>query len=157
MFAEEAKAASKKPKRTKRVTQKAGVAKSQLKPDLDLKLPQMSLYQSVAISPKIKGNSPALGAPSKLPSHLRFSSNPIATNVEAVRTSLRKNKFDHLNFNPVLETQEGQRYYKGIYQINEPVYKSVSLERVDEDDENPKSTLKIRKSKNLTLGEFQRF
>jgi hypothetical protein len=73
-----------------------------VKPNLEEKLPKM-LYQSVAISPKIQKNSPPLCSPGSIPSHLRFSCNPVTTDLDTVRTSLRKNKFDHLNFNPVLE------------------------------------------------------
>jgi len=66
----------------------------------------------------------------KIPKELRFSSNTIATDIENVRNKMRRNKFDHLNFNSVLDNEEGQRYYRGIYEPNKTVYKSVNLESI---------------------------
>jgi len=54
---------------------------------------------------------------------LRFSSNTIKTDLDNVRNKIRRNKFDHLNFNSVLDIEEGQRYYRGIYEPNKAIYK----------------------------------
>ena len=47
--------------------------------------------------------------------------------MDNVRKKIRRNKFDHLNFNSVLDIEEGQRYYRGIYEPNKTIYKSVDV------------------------------
>ena len=103
-----------------------------LKPDLDLKLPEMNFRQSFVISPKMAIKALPLAEPMKIPKELRFSSNAIKTDLDHVRNKIRRNKFDHLNFNSVLDIEEGQRYYRGIYEPHKTVYQSVDATNIKE-------------------------
>ena len=51
---------------------------------------------------------------SKLPREMRITSDPGETNVDLIRQRLRKQKFDHLNYDPFVETMEGQLLYNGV-------------------------------------------
>ena len=71
-----------------------------------------------------------LEKPMSIPKELRYSSNTIQTDVDNARNKIRKNKFDHLNFNSVMDLEEGQRYYRGIYKPNMTFYNKVNIEDV---------------------------
>jgi len=44
-----------------------------------------------------------------------------------VRTRLRRDLFDHMNFEPMIGTNEGQTYYKNVYKRHESQYCSVNV------------------------------
>ena len=54
-----------------------------------------------------------------IPRHIKFTSDRSQRDVGKIREQLRKNKIEHMNFNPVLESEEGDMYFKGIYQANQ--------------------------------------
>lgn len=81
--------------------------------------------------------------PMRIAKELRFSSNTLTTDLENVRSKIRRNKFDHLNFNSVLDIEEGQRYYRGIYEPNKTIYKSVNFDSVPEGSKFQKFGKKI--------------
>lgn len=47
-----------------------------------------------------------------------FTNQQQYNDIYQIRERLRKNKIDHMGFEPILESKEGQKYYRGVYQPN---------------------------------------
>lgn len=47
----------------------------------------------------------------RLPPGFKFTSDDKFTNIDMVRTRLRKSMIDHINFEPMLGAAEGQKYF----------------------------------------------
>ena len=56
----------------------------------------------------------------KIPRFLKVSCRPEDNDLDMVRTKLRKNQVFHMEFNPSLENNEGQRYFADVYVPNQP-------------------------------------
>jgi predicted RecB family nuclease len=56
----------------------------------------------------------------KIPRFLKVSCRPEDNDLEMVRKKLRKNQVFHMEFNPSLENNEGQRYFADVYIPNQP-------------------------------------
>ena len=54
----------------------------------------------------------------KIPRFLKVTSRVEDNDLDMVRTKLRKNQVFHMNFNPSLENNEGQRYFSEVYVRN---------------------------------------
>ena len=72
------------------------------------------------ISPRYdKKVSPPPDFSSNAKAKLKYTNNEKFVDIVQVRERLRKNKIDHLNYNPVLDMKEGMKYYKGLYTPNQ--------------------------------------
>lgn len=56
----------------------------------------------------------------KIPRFFKVTNRIEDNDLDLIKTKLRKNKIDHLNFNAALENNEGRRYFSGVYVPNEP-------------------------------------
>ena len=55
----------------------------------------------------------------RLPKNFKFTSDPNHTNVENIRDQLRRNKIDHMNFEPFIGSNDGKKYYgEKVYKPN---------------------------------------
>lgn len=75
-----------------------------------------------------------------LPQTFKFISDEQQTDIDAVRDKIRWNLMDHQNFDPIIGSKEGQRYYSKVYQPNQEYY--VSVKNNDHDYKN--NILKIK-------------
>jgi len=53
---------------------------------------------------------------------LRFSDKEDQLNIPIIRQKIRISKIDHQKFDSVIESKEGKKYYKDVYQKNKVTY-----------------------------------
>ena len=46
-----------------------------------------------------------------------------------IRERLRRNRIDHIGYEPILEGKEGQKYYRGIYKPNQTTYQPLTSDK----------------------------
>lgn len=56
----------------------------------------------------------------QIPKYMKYSSRLEDNDIELARQRLRMNQMAHHKFDPYLESNEGQLYYKGVYEPNNP-------------------------------------
>ena len=49
------------------------------------------------------------------PKEIKYTNNEEFTNIDKVRSRIRKNEIDHLHFEPVIGTADGQVLFKNVY------------------------------------------
>ena len=62
-----------------------------------------------------------------IPQNIKYTTKKEETNVDILRQKIRKNKIDHINFNPIIESNEGKKYYGKLYKPNKRYYESIDV------------------------------
>ena len=62
--------------------------------------------------------NPVMNCTVVIPQNYNYHTDEKFNSIQTIRDKLRKNKIDHLNFDPIFESGEGLKYYHDLYQRN---------------------------------------
>ena len=65
----------------------------------------------------------------RFPKDLMFTNQQQYNDIYQIRERLRKNKVDHMGYEPILESKEGQKYYRGVYEPNQTTFQPLTSDR----------------------------
>ena len=57
-----------------------------------------------------------------IPRSIKISSKYEDNSIELIRKRLRESNVNHLKFDPSTQGERGNRYFKGVYELNNPLH-----------------------------------
>ncbi|CDW71288.1 UNKNOWN [Stylonychia lemnae] len=84
-------------------------------------LENATLFYNSKISTKVNKDFQESEQIIQIPKNVYVTTNERHRKLENIRQRLRKNHFDHQNFDPQIQTRDSQKYFEGVYKLNQTI------------------------------------